>query len=86
MAKEEKTEAEKFVERHRHELAGLICDAALVARGGAPLAIFLRESMKLIDARLKLMYAELRPEPKPEAKPRPDLTPRPTSNLKAVTQ
>lgn len=51
-----------FIEKYRHELTGMICDAATVARSGVPLSMFLRTSMQKVDQRLGEMFNELRPE------------------------
>lgn len=54
-----------FVEKYRHELTGLICDAATVARSGVPLSIFLRGAMQRVDQKLGEMFNELKAEPAP---------------------
>lgn len=51
-----------FIERHRHELAGYVCEAVTTGKAGAPLAAWLRQTMQRIDQRLALMYQELRPD------------------------
>lgn len=50
---------DEFLERHRHELAGLVLDAAVGERRGADLAIFLRNAMKRTDALLGAVWADL---------------------------
>lgn len=48
-----------FIDKYKHELAGLVADAAVTARSGAPLAEWLRRSMQQIDAKLGSIYDEL---------------------------
>lgn len=56
-----------FIDKHKHELAGVIADAAVVQRAGAPLAHFLRLAMQRIDQRLGSIYDDLQPaETKPQ--------------------
>jgi hypothetical protein len=54
-----------FIAKHRHELAGLVLDGCTVARSGADLAIFARQIMHKVDARLGAIYAELTAKPQP---------------------
>ncbi len=54
---------EQFIEKHRHEVMGLIADAALAGRSGADLALWLRNTMKKVDSRLAAIYQELQPLP-----------------------
>lgn len=49
----------EFVERHRHEIAGLVLDAATHGKHGSELAAWLRGVMRVIDTRLMQMHAEL---------------------------
>lgn len=60
-----------FIEKHRHELAGLVADAFTVTARGGPLAIMIREAFKKIDARLALIYDELCPAPHVPANGKP---------------
>lgn len=54
---------EEFIDRHRHELAGMVVDAATFGEHGAPGAMLLRGLMKKIDARLATIYGELTDPP-----------------------
>lgn len=51
-----------FVDKYRHELAGLVVDAATSKRTGADLAMSLRFLMDKIDGKLGSMYADLVPD------------------------
>jgi hypothetical protein len=53
---------EKFIEAHRHEIAGWVMDAYTSGRTGAEAACAMRNTMKLIDARLAAMYGQLQPK------------------------
>jgi len=48
-----------FVEKHRHELAGIAFDAALAGRKGGELALWARTMLVQIDRRLGMIYDEL---------------------------
>jgi hypothetical protein len=66
---------EEFLGRYRHELAGIVLDAAMANRHGAELAVFCRSMMQRIDAKLGEMYVELtRPQPSPNGMPAPPKT------------
>ncbi len=58
---------QQFVDEHRHELFGMVTDAAVTQARGAPLSIFLRELAKKIDRRLEMIYDELTKPPPPGA-------------------
>ncbi len=55
----------EFIERYRHELGGMILDAATAQRTGADLSMALRHVMRTIDSRLGEMYDALRPSTPP---------------------
>lgn len=62
-----------FIDKWKHEIAGLILDGATSGRSGADLALWLRGVMKKVDARLGDMHDSLKPPPaalpvKPETK------------------
>ena len=70
---------QEFVERWKHQLAGMILDGATVARTGADLGLWCRSVMGKTDVLLARMYDDLHPA---EAiKP-----PAPSSNGVASTQ
>ncbi len=57
---------EQFIERWKHQLAGLVLDGATVARTGADLGFFCRSVMSKTDTMLSRMYDDLQPkEPLP---------------------
>lgn len=58
---------EQFIDRWKHELAGLMLDAATTGMSGAALALWCRNVMKTLDARLGQMWDSL--QPKQESKP-----------------
>lgn len=58
---------DEFIEKHRHELMGIITDAALLKPDGAMFARWLREQMRRMDVRLVAIYEEFNPPPKPAA-------------------
>lgn len=61
-----------FVEKHRHELAGLMLDAMLEHRTGSAGALWLRVMMKKLDTRLVAIYQDMHPaKPQGEAKTLP---------------
>lgn len=60
----------QFIDKYRHELAGLVCDAAMGDRHGAALAVFLRLSLKRTDTLLGQMFDSTQPkEPLPAVPP-----------------
>lgn len=52
-----------FVFKWRHEIGGLVLDAATAQRTGANLSVALREVMRRIDQMLATMHGELVPTP-----------------------
>ncbi|MGD9712862.1 MAG: hypothetical protein AB7V46_12435 [Thermomicrobiales bacterium] len=58
----------EFIDRWKHELAGMVLDAML-HRHGAEAAIFARNSMRKIDERLGQMFDQLNPPAEVPAKP-----------------
>jgi len=54
-----------FIDRRRHELAGLVLDGMTLHRTGAELALWARHVMHRTDAMLALMFDELIPKPEP---------------------
>jgi DNA-binding LytR/AlgR family response regulator len=60
---------QEFIDKHKHEIAGFVMDAAVVQRSGAPLAQWLRKQMQAIDMKLALMYDELAVAEQAPAKP-----------------
>ena len=56
----------EFIEKHRHELAGLVLDGATFNRTGGELALWCRNIMYRTDAKLALFFDELIPAPKPD--------------------
>ena len=53
----------RFIETHRHILAGWVVDAALNERRGPLMAAWLRTMMQDMDQCLARMYDELVPKP-----------------------
>lgn len=57
---------QEFIDQWKHQLAGIVLDAATAGRTGADLAFWLRNIMKQIDVKLAVMYDQLKPpEPLP---------------------
>ncbi len=56
----------EFIERRRHELAGLVMDGATGNRVGADFALWARSVMHRTDAMLGQMFDDLLPSPKPD--------------------
>ena len=54
-----------FIDKWRHEIAGLALDGATAQRTGADLALWARGLMKKVDAHLASMFDQLVVEPKP---------------------
>jgi hypothetical protein len=52
-----------FIEKWRHEMAGLVLDGCAVHRTGAEFALFARQIMHKVDQRLGQMYDQLNPKP-----------------------
>ncbi len=67
---------DELVFKYRHELGGLVTDAAFAGRTGAQMAMQMRQAMVRIDGILAEIHAELTkpPEPKP---PEPKVPPKP---------
>ncbi len=64
-----KTETE-FLEEHRHEFGGYVLDALQIGVSGPALALFLRNILKKIDARLVTIYrADINPPTVPTKAP-----------------
>lgn len=62
-----------FLDRHRHEIIGLILDAATSGRTGADLSLWLRRVGGRVDDKLAQIWQELRPEqPKAMEPPKPN--------------
>ena len=60
---------DEFLERHRHEMVGIVIDAASVPRAGGEMALWLRTMMRRIDLRLTEIYKDCHPEKRlPNAK------------------
>jgi hypothetical protein len=63
-----------FIERHRHELSGMVLDAATTQAKGAELSLLLRGLLRKVDLKLGAMYdslaakAEAPPAPVPPAR------------------
>lgn len=53
---------QEFVEKWRHELAGMCLDAALAGRHEASLGLWARAMMQKLDKMLAQMYDEVSPE------------------------
>ena len=64
---------QQFIERHRHEIGGLVLDAATWGAHGSELSVRLRHVMRAIDAKLAEVYDDLVPplEPAAPAKEKP---------------
>lgn len=54
-----------FINKWKHELAGLVTDACCYENRGAALALFIRNCMVKIDGHLGKMYDELVSRPRP---------------------
>jgi hypothetical protein len=54
---------DQFIEAWRHEISGIVVDASVTPRAGAPLAQWLRLMMKKTDKMLADMYDQLQPVP-----------------------
>lgn len=52
---------QEFVELHRHQIAGLVLDAATAGRNGAELSQWLKLAMGKIDQQLGKMWENLSP-------------------------
>lgn len=61
-----------FVEKRKHELAGLVLDGMTLNRTGAEFALWARQVMHRTDAMLAQMFDELCP-PKPAEGTKPKL-------------
>ncbi len=59
---------QEFVDRHKHELAGLLMDGMFVERSGAMRASWTRDAMRRIDQKLGDIYDQLceDKQPKPQ--------------------
>lgn len=55
----------RFIEKYRHELAGLVLDGASILRTGAEFALWARTTMHRTDTMLAKMFDGLFPEPPP---------------------
>lgn len=61
---------QEFIERHRHEIGGMVLDAATAGLHGEALSVFVRGIMRKTDLLLGRMHDELRPpEPLPAKAP-----------------
>ncbi len=69
MTEEERNKRRReFIEKNRHELAGLILDGITSNRTGADLALWCRQVMYRTDSKLGTLFDELLPPPtKPPA-------------------
>ena len=54
---------EQFCDKWKHELSGLILDAATMGLHGAELSVFLRGTLRKVDALLVKQYTDLHPKP-----------------------
>lgn len=61
---------EQFIERHKDELQGCVSDAAIRARTGGELAIFLRVSFYKMETLLGKIFDELTPKEQPRDLPK----------------
>lgn len=50
---------DEFIAEYRHELSGMILDAATSGKSGAELAVQIRHLMRKVDAQLGEMYDRL---------------------------
>lgn len=75
---------EEFVEEFRHEIGGMVLDAATAQRTGAELALSIRTVMRRIDAKLGQMYDALAPAPE-QPKPGPQTNGKPAAATPATT-
>ena len=84
MTRDERNERrQKFIDAHKHELAGFVFEALTHQdRTGAQWAMWTREIMRRIDKGIGVMFDEL--VPAPVAAPVPE-TPKPHMNGTAVT-
>jgi hypothetical protein len=48
-----------FIERHRHELSGMVLDAATTQAKGAELSLLLRGLLRKVDLKLGAIYDSL---------------------------
>jgi hypothetical protein len=48
-----------FIDRHKHELVGIIMDGAMTHRTGGELGQWIRQKMILVDKRIGEMFDEL---------------------------
>lgn len=69
-----------FIDRHRHELAGLILDGATFNRTGGELALWCRGIMHRCDQKLAQMFDDLFPLPKATNDTNRPNTPTPPKN------
>ncbi len=58
---------DEFIDKFRHEIGGMVLDAATAHRTGAELAVSIRFVMKKIDATLGAAFDSLAPAPKQPA-------------------
>lgn len=56
----------KFIEKFRHEIAGLVLDGASVTRLGAEFALWARTTMHRTDQMLGTMFDSLHPKKEPK--------------------
>lgn len=59
---------DEFLEKWRHELSGMILDAATSEHRGAALGLFAREIMKKVDRHLVAMHNDFTAVPIPPTK------------------
>lgn len=52
---------EQLIQKHRHEIGGMVLDAAMKARAGAELSLFLRGVYAKIDAILGQAHHDAQP-------------------------
>lgn len=62
-----------FVNRHKHQIVGLVMDAMVNPRAGSILANWTREMMKRVDDDLGKLYDELIPPPDLAEQPKPQV-------------
>lgn len=62
---------QEFIELHRHQIGGLVLDAATAGRHGAELSQWLKLAMRKIDEMLSRAWADVHGEPARHAEPRP---------------
>ena len=56
----------EFIEKFRHELGGMMLDAATAGLSGAPFAHFMRNVFKKVDSKLLEMWNAMSQKPQPK--------------------